>query len=370
MTTVLVAPDSFKGTASARAVARALACGWAEVRPGDRCLELPLADGGEGTLDALESAVPGSRRIAVPDATTYDEPGSAQWLLLPDGTGVVELAVTNGIGLLPELDPMGADTTGFGQVIAAALDSGVERLLLAIGGSASSDGGSGALSALGARFLDVAGRPVRPGATGLLDLHRVDLTDLRPCPPGAVTILRDVTNPLLGPRGAAATYGPQKGADPAQVALIEIALARLSAAVPGADPEAVGAGAAGGTGFGLTAWGASAASGAEEVARLCRLDSALAEADVVVVGEGAYDGQSSQGKLVGTVADRARQHGKVVLLVAGAIRADPVAFDAAAELVTLAGGEADARAQVLQWVARAGATLAAEVTSSHRRSIP
>lgn len=358
MTTVLIAPDSFKGTASARDVTRAVARGWAAVRPDDHCLELPLADGGEGTLDALETAFPGARRVHVPQATTYGDPGSAYWLLLPDGTGVVELAVTNGIGQLPALDPMGADTRGFGEVITAALDFGVGTLLLAIGGSASSDGGSGALSALGARFLDAGDRPVRPGAAGLLDVHRVDLTELRPCPPGAVTILSDVTNPLLGPHGAAATYAPQKGADPAQVFLIESALARLASVLPAADPRSAGTGAAGGAGFGLAAWGASTASGAEEVARMCGLDAALAEADVVIVGEGAYDGQSSQGKLVGMVADRARREGKTLLLIAGAVRATPAGFDDAAELIALAGSDAEARSQVLHWVAQAASTLA------------
>ncbi|WP_241986517.1 glycerate kinase, partial [Cryobacterium fucosi] len=164
---VVIAPDSFKGTIGASDAARRIAAGWASVRPQDRLRLLPMADGGEGTLDAFELAVPGATRMPVTVPGPDDRPVDTHWLLLPDGTGVVELAATSGITLLDRLRPLDAHTLGFGQAIAAALDHGVTRLLLAIGGSGSTDGGSGMLRALGAVLLDSAGRPVPPGGRGL-----------------------------------------------------------------------------------------------------------------------------------------------------------------------------------------------------------
>ncbi len=175
MSTVVFAPDSFKGSATAAEVASALATGWSSVRPGDRVVLAPMADGGEGTLDAFEVAVPGSTRRPVRVTGPDGAPRDASWLLLPDGTAVVELAETSGIGLMPSLAPFDAQTTGFGQAIAAALDAGATGLLLAIGGSASTDGGAGMLTALGARLLDAAGGAVVPGNRGLASLDRVEL---------------------------------------------------------------------------------------------------------------------------------------------------------------------------------------------------
>ena len=168
------------------------------------------------------------------------EPVETSWLLLPDGTGVVELASTSGITLLDPLEPLDAHSAGFGEAIAAALDAGVERLLLALGGSACSDGGTGALTVLGAWFLDASGAPVPLGNRGLAMLDRVDLSGLRPLPPGGAVILGDVTNPLLGGLGAAAVFGPQKGADAATVDVLEANLARL--ARPGARRDAAARG--------------------------------------------------------------------------------------------------------------------------------
>ena len=270
MTRVVIAPDSFKGTASAADAASALAAGWRSVRPADDLVLRPMADGGEGTLDAFESAVPGARRMPVTVRGPVSAAVETHWLLLPDGTGVVELAATSGITLLDPLEPLDAHTAGFGEAIAAALDHGVERLLLGLGGSASSDGGMGALAVLGGRFLDAARRPVRLGNRGLGTLARVDLSGLRPLPHGGAIILGDVTNPLLGELGAAAVFGPQKGADAATVEVLESNLARLARLVPSGGRVASearvsrsadlattpGAGAAGGTGFGLLAWGA------------------------------------------------------------------------------------------------------------------
>lgn len=358
---VVIAPDSFKGTATATDAARAIARGWRTVAPADDLVATPMADGGEGTLDAFATAVPGAERVPLTVQGPGDRPTDAAWLRLPDGTAVVELALTSGITLLDPLRPLDAHTLGFGQAIAAALDEGAARLLLAIGGSASTDGGVGALAALGGVFLDAQRRPVRLGARGLGTLARVDLSGLRALPAGGALILSDVTNPLLGPTGAAAVFGPQKGATPAMVVAMDENLARLARAIPGGDALAAtpGAGAAGGTGFGLLAWGATMAGGAGAVADAIGLGDALAGADLVITGEGRFDGQSAAGKVPSEVAARAAAAGVPVALVAGAIDADASGFAAAASLTELAGSGAAAMAEPLRWLEAAGAALAA-----------
>ncbi|MFT4135376.1 glycerate kinase [Microbacterium sp.] len=360
MRTVVLAPDSFKGSASASAVAEALATGWRSQRPHDRVLARPMADGGEGTLAAFAAATPEIRYMPIevcgPDGGAVD----AAWLLLPDGTGVVELASTSGIEVLSQgLRPWDAGTTGFGQAIAAALDHGVTRLVLGIGSSASTDGGAGMLTALGARFADARGRPIASGARGLQALAAVDLDGLRPPPEGGATVLTDVTNPLLGPHGAAAVFGPQKGLDGAGVVRADAALARLAALVPG-DPAAPGAGAAGGTGFALGVWGAQLVPGASRVAELVGLAGAVAAASVVVTGEGAFDGQSAAGKVPGFVAALAAAERVPVALVAGRIDADAdvSGFVASVSLTELAGSAEAALADPQRWLRRAGAELA------------
>ncbi|MGW9630711.1 glycerate kinase [Agromyces sp. NPDC055520] len=394
MMKVVVAPDSFKGTASAADAAAAIARGWSSVRGGDEVIQRPMADGGEGTLDAFEAAVPGARRMPIrvrgPVATT--EPGAAvaaaaigadaadaagagadgavatHWLLLADGTGVVELAATSGITLLDRLAPLDAHTAGFGEAIASALDAGVDRLLLALGGSASTDGGAGALTALGARLLDADGRPVPLGNRGLARLARVELAGLRPMPAGGAVILGDVTNPLLGGHGAAAAFGPQKGADAPTVAVLEAGLARLAArvrdAVPaarGVSPDTPGAGAAGGTGFGLLVWGAEMGDGAALVADTVGLDRDLVGADLVITGEGRFDGQSQAGKAPSEVARRSTNAGVPVALVAGVIAAEPREFAASLALSAIAGDPQAAMGNPLRWLKAAGAMLAREL---------
>ena len=389
---VVIAPDSFKGTIGASDAARRIAAGWASVRPQDRLRLLPMADGGEGTLGAFELAVPGATRMPVTVSGPAGRPVETHWLLLPDGTGVVELAATSGITLLDRLRPLDAHTLGFGQAIAAALDQGVTRLLLAIGGSGSTDGGSGMLRALGAVLLDSAGRPVPPGGHGLARLAAVELSGLRPLPPGGALVLTDVTSPLLGERGAAAVFGPQKGASPEQVAGLEAGLARWAAAVgdaragaevgaadagagvgasaaavgtgaaaaPGAAAaEIPGAGAAGGTGFGLLAWGATLAPGADAVAGALGVPAAVRGASVVVTGEGRFDSQSAAGKVPGYLAALAADAGAQAMLVAGLIEAPTTGFTIAVSLTDLAGGRESATRDAAAWLERAGARLAA-----------
>ena len=205
---VVIAPDSFKGTIGAAAAAAAIAAGWHGVRHGDEVQLLPMADGGEGTVDAFATAVPGSTRMPVTVTGPEGTPVDATWLLIeasadvPLATGVVELANTSGIELLgtpPRLRPLDAHTRGFGEAIAAALAHGVDRLVLGIGSSASTDGGTGMLTALGARFTDAGGTPISDGGRGLAEVARADFSGLAPLPPGGVTVLSDVTNPLLGP---------------------------------------------------------------------------------------------------------------------------------------------------------------------------
>lgn len=368
---VVLAPDSFKGSITAAEVAAALAEGWRDVDPDAEIAARPMADGGEGTLDAFAAAIPGSTRMRVTVTGPHGRPVPASWLLLPPtpdapyGTAVVELAGTSGIELLgEELRPLDAHSVGFGEAIAAALDHRtaehqVSRLVLGIGGSASTDGGIGMLTALGARFTDAAGTAIPVGARGLDTVAAADLSALRALPEGGVVVLTDVTNPLLGPAGSAAVFGPQKGLDLAAVARADAGLARLATLLP-ADPIAPGAGAAGGVGFGLLAWGARLVPGAAEVAELVGLRDALGAASVVVTGEGSFDGQSAAGKAPTHVAALAAEAGVPVALVAGRIApdADASAFAAAVSLTALAGSGAAAMSEPARWLRAAGAELA------------
>ncbi|GAA3758398.1 glycerate kinase [Microbacterium kribbense] len=371
MTTVVLAPDSFKGSISARDACAALAAGYRDVDPEAEIIARPMADGGEGTLDAFAAAVPGARRMPVSVTGPDDRVHDAAWLLLPaatdvpGGTAVVELAATSGIELLGERRPAwNAHTAGFGQAIAAAIDRGVARLILGIGSSASTDGGSGMLRALGARFVDAEGRALAPGARGLAGIVTADLSRLRALPDGGAVVLSDVTNPLLGPHGAAVVFGPQKGFAAGDIAAADAALTRfarvLRAAMPDADPDAPGAGAAGGTGFALQSWGALSVPGASAIADLIGLRGALAGADLVVTGEGSFDGQSSAGKAPAHVAELARSAGVPVALVAGRVApdADTRAFTASISLTDLAGGAEPAQSAPAHWLRAAGTALA------------
>jgi glycerate 2-kinase len=354
---VVIAPDSFKGSITAAAAAAALAAGWRAARPGDLVTCLPLADGGEGTLEVLAARVPGARwrraRVTGPGGA----PVTCDWLQLPGGTAAVELARASGLPLLARPDPMRAQTTGLGELLGVALDEGARRLLVGLGGSAATDGGTGALAALGARFLDTAGRPLPPGGGALARLAAVETSGLRP-PPAPAICLADVTAPLLGPAGAATVFGPQKGAAPGQVARLEAGLARL-AGLLGGDPGAPGAGAAGGTGYGLAAgWGAVIAPGAPELARLAGLDQAIAAADLVVTGEGRLDPTSLTGKVTGLVLAAAAAAGVPAAVVAGQLGGPPPPGAAVLTLTALAGGSGPALADPARWLRGAGRELA------------
>lgn len=361
---VVIAPDAFKGTATAAQIALALASGWRSVRPGDDVLTLPMADGGEGTLDAFKAAYPHSREHEVTVPGPDDRPVAATWLELPDGRAVVELASTSGITLLEHPAPETAHTLGFGRAISAALDSRPTGLLLGIGGSASTDGGLGMLLALGLRTCEAAEAiPCgRPGAIGLDAIGEVDTTGLRSLPAEGAVVLGDVNSPLLGPSGAAAVFGEQKGVAREHVHVYEARLARWAARFPSIDPATPGAGAAGGTGFGLLIWGARIVPGAEAIAGALRMTEALQGSDLVITGEGRFDGQSSAGKVAHTVRTLAAGHD--VALVAGAVESSTAGFCKAVALRDLAaqltGDPNDALRRPQHWARQAGAELASQ----------
>ena len=361
MARILIAPDSLKGSATAVEVAQALGRGWLAVRPQDEVSVTPMADGGEGTIDSFALAIPGAALMPVTVTGPDDRPIDAHWLLLPDCTGVVELASTSGITLLDPLRPMTAHTRGFGQAIAAALDHGVDRLLLAIGGSSSTDGGVGALTELGAKFLDDRGRPIRDGGIGLADLHSVDLAGLRTLPPGGAIVLSDVTSPLTGVDGATAVFGPQKGSTPGDVDALDDGLTRLAsfALTTGEDGSDVpGAGAAGGVGYGLMAWGASISAGSSAVGDALGIPTLIAHSALVITGEGWLDSQSLAGKVPSYLLGLADAASVPIAFVAGAVQGPTDAFIVAHSLTTLAGSTAAAIAGPLPWLAHAGRELA------------
>lgn len=364
---IVFAPDSFKGSAEAPAVAQALIDGWRSVRPGDECLAAPMADGGEGTASVLHRSVPGSELRRRTVLGPVGDPAPAYWLRLPDGSAVVELAVASGIELLGDrLHPTEADTFGFGELLADAVRSGATRIFAAIGGSSSSDGGAGLLSALGADLGDWKRIPGEHDAT-----LAVDLAGLLTLPPGGVTVWSDVTNPLLGTGGAVAVFGPQKGATAELRPGLERRLTRIADALedatqrPGLRDEA-GSGAAGGAGFGLLAWGARLEQGAMAIAELIGLPEALEDADLVVTGEGRLDEQTESGKVAWAVGELARASATPLAIVAGSVSEKPGSFAGRAEIVSLtelAGSTDAAKADAAHWLREAGARLAGQLGS-------
>jgi len=353
MSRILIAPDSFKGSATSIEVADAIARGWKSVRSDDELIQIPFADGGEGTLLAIEYARPHSQRIYCP-AVSPD----ACWLLLDKSTAVVELAQTSGLTLLSELDPMGAHTFAFGQVLAnAAKDSRVERIYCALGGSASTDGGVGALMALGFGFLNAHGVSVDLGGGALSKIASISTTRAIKAPPGGVVLLVDVQSPLLGSKGAASVFAPQKGATKEQVVELENALQHFASLTGRADSP--GSGAAGGSAYGLSAlWGATIENGAEKIADLCEIDSALIGTDLVITGEGRLDSQSFQGKVVGHMSQRAAAVHVPIAYCVGSIEGDfPSTSVGGVSLSEIAGSSALAIENPNKYLFEAGVQL-------------
>ncbi|MGF0310450.1 glycerate kinase [Rhodococcus sp. IEGM1428] len=322
MTRILLAPDKFKGSLSAAEVARALAEGLVAVDPSLETVCLPVADGGDGTVDAAVTA--GWDRVAVTCSGPTGEAVDTSYARRGD-TAVVELASAVGLELLPggRSDALGASTFGLGTVIAHALEAGADRIVVGLGGSASTDGGAGMLTALGARILDADGNDVARGGGALRGAVQLDVSGLVPSARNAVFELAcDVDNPLLGRTGAASVYGPQKGAGPQELLYLEHGMrqwAHLVRNVIGRDVSGLaGTGAAGGTAFGAIAvLGAVAKPGIETVLELIDFAGALAGVDLVVTGEGSLDEQSLYGKAPIGVAHAAREAGVPVITVAG-----------------------------------------------------
>jgi glycerate kinase len=325
---VLVAPDKFKGTLTAEDVARAVAEGWRQVRPGDQIEAVPLADGGEGTLEALVAALGGERRSATVTGPLGDQV-DAEFGLARSGEvtlGVVEMARASGLQLVPpeRRDARRSTTRGTGELIVAADGAGASKVIVCIGGSATNDGGAGMAQALGARLLDPAGADLPGGGAALLDLDRIELDGEAPRLARALDVLvaSDVDNPLLGPEGASAVYGPQKGATPEDVELLERALTRYADVIRrdlGIDVrDRPGAGAAGGLGAGLMAFlDADLRPGIEVVMDAVRFRDRAEGADLIITGEGKLDDQSLHGKTPAGVMSVAKELGVPVAIVCG-----------------------------------------------------
>ncbi len=335
MPRVLVAPDKFKGSLTALEVADAVARGLTAGRPDVEVDRLPVADGGDGTLAAALAA--GFEAVPVTATGPTGEPVETAYARLGD-VAVVEMADVSGLARLPggRRQPRTATSRGTGELVAAAVAAGARRVVLGIGGSATTDGGAGLLQALGAELLDADGAPVGPGGAALEQLARVDVSGVATALGGAeVVVACDVDNPLTGPSGAAAVYGPQKGAGPDDVVLLDRCLARLADAVAGATGRDLrdepGAGAAGGVGFAaLAVLGAQLRPGIDLLLDLLGFDRLVAGADLVVVGEGSLDGQSLRGKAPVGVARRARAAGvPAVVAVCGRRDLDDAALQGA-----------------------------------------
>jgi glycerate kinase len=321
---VVLAPDGFGGTLSAVEAAEAIKAGWEQVAPGDELVLLPLSDGGPGFVDVLSTVLAG-RTVPVPTTDALGRPVVGAVLIAGD-TAYVESAQANGLHLLAaaERDPLATTSYGIGALLAAAVEGGAATVVVGLGGSATNDAGMGMLAALGVTPLDAAGRVLPYGGLPLAELDRLEGTaQLRGATLVAAT---DVDNPLCGPHGATAVFGPQKGLRPQDLDRLDAALARWAEVaardLPGAPADLVdrpGAGAAGGLGAAFLALGGSRRSGLELVADAVDLAGTLAETDLVITGEGSFDFQSLRGKVPGSVAAAATAHGVPCLVLAGQV---------------------------------------------------
>lgn len=324
---IVIAPDSFKECAPASEVAEAIASGIRRAFPAADLVLAPMADGGEGTVDAMVAAT-GGETVELEVTGPLGEPVTAKYGLLHDGeTAVIEMAAASGLSLVPpdKRDPRITTTYGAGELMRDALDRGVERMVLGIGGSATNDGGAGMAQALGYRLRTSRLEDVAPGGAALVDLARIDPSQRHPrldtC---EVLVACDVANPLCGPSGASQVYGPQKGASPEVAAELDAALERFGKAVD--DQLGVqildlpGAGAAGGLGGGLVAFaGGELRSGIELIAQTCGLYDKMVDTDLVITGEGCLDAQTANGKAPVGVAEIAKRDGIPVVALAGVL---------------------------------------------------
>ncbi|MES2165372.1 MAG: glycerate kinase [Pseudomonadota bacterium] len=324
---IVIAPDSFKESLTALAVANEIEAGFRVFFPDAEYVKLPVADGGEGTVQAMIDAS-GGRRVELQVSGPLGEPVAAFYGLMGDGaTAVIEMAAASGLELVPTAlrDPLRTSSYGTGQLIRDALDAGARRFVLGVGGSATNDGGAGMVQALGGRLLDAAGRDLPPGGGALDGLQHIDLSGLdariKDC---VFDIACDVSNPLVGPQGASHIFGPQKGATAAMVEQLDANLRHYADVIARELGQQVadvpGAGAGGGIGAAMLVFlGGSLRPGSEIVTAAVGLDAAVADADLVVTGEGRIDSQSIHGKTPIGVARVAQRHGKPVIAIAGCL---------------------------------------------------
>jgi glycerate kinase len=365
---VVVAFDAFKGSLTALEACEAAARGVRDAVPGTEVSLVPMADGGEGSLDAILARGGELRSTETVDA--IGRPAVALWAL-DGGHAVIELAQAAGLPQVEDapLRPLEASTAGLGRVVLAALEQGATELTLLLGGSATTDGGAGLLRALGARLTDASGQPIADGGGGLGSLEHLDVAELDPRALAARwRFVTDVDAPLTGPRGAAAVFGPQKGATVDDVALLDDALSRfahVAATALGVDAGAIvdvpGAGAAGGVASVLRALtGGEIVAGGAWFAALAGLDGAVAGSALVLTGEGRFDGQSAGGKVVSVVHDAAARHGVPLCVLAGAVDARAAAAMGVPALSIAAGAAslADLQRDAADLLAAAAASVA------------
>ena len=359
---VLIAADKFKGSLTAVQVAERVTAGLRRVVPDLEVEALPVADGGDGTVAAAVAAGFERREVAV--AGPLGQEITAAFAVRAE-TAVVEMAEASGLQRLPAgvFAPLTASTYGSGELLRAALDAGARSIVFGVGGSATTDGGAGMLSALGARFLDADGEPVAPGGGGLADLATADLSGLDPRLASVEFILAsDVDNPLTGPKGAPAVYGPQKGASPDDVQALDSALAHYAKVLEGAVgtkaaeyAASPGAGAAGGIGYGALLVGARFRPGIDVMLDVLGFAPALEWADLVITGEGSLDEQTLHGKAPAGVAAAARAKGKEVVAVCGRLALPPEAIGRAG--IRRAYPLTDAEPDIQKCISEAGPIL-------------
>lgn len=365
---MVVAPQEFKGSLTSVEAAAAMAAGVRDALPGARVVEAPMSDGGAGLVDALLAAL-GGERVTTVAHDPLMRPIDASWARLADGRGAIEMAAASGLVLLApdERDPLIATTYGTGELIAAAVDAGCTEIIVGVGGSATVDAGAGALQALGARLLDADGAGLPAGGAALARLARIDVSAARTRVGGvSLRVACDVRNVLCGREGAAAVYGPQKGATADGVRTLDAALRRFAEVARdqcGVDLLALeGGGAAGGLAAGLALAGGRVEPGFALAAEATGLEAKVAESDLVVTGEGHLDAQSAYGKTTYGVAGIAHAHGKRVIAVAGRVDGDAGALFDLAVAATLPGMPAEQ-------VTREAASLVRRATADAVRTL-
>lgn len=376
---IVIAPDSYKESLSAVEVAQAIEKGFREIFPDAEYISVPVADGGEGTVDAMIGATQGSKMTATVTGP-LGEPVTACWGMSGDGkTAFIEMAEASGLALVPvdKRNPLVTTSRGTGELILRALDNGARNIIIGIGGSATNDGGAGMVQALGAKLVDATGKEISPGGGSLLSLNSIDISGmdkrLESC---VINVACDVTNPLIGDNGASRIFGPQKGADEATIVELDRNLAHFADVIKKHlridVKNAPGAGAAGGMGAALMAFlGADLRSGIEIVTEALNLEEHIHDCSLVVTGEGRMDSQSIRGKVPVGVAAVAKKYRKPVIGIAGALTSDVAVvhqygIDAVFSVLNSIGTLEDAFKNAFENIYRASRDIAATVAIGMR----